>query len=219
MIDLYAAPTPEGWKVSIALEELGIPYVVHPIDACSDPRLVPDFLRVGPCGCVPAIIDHDADDCAVFEAGAILVYLAEKTGRLMPRDAAGRAHTMQWLMFNAASVGRNATPVVAPGQPLMSGGVAGAGETRAQLRTLFSALDRQLQNQDYLAGTFSIADIAQWAWVRMHAWSDIDMTGYDALARWLDRIALRDACRRGLTVPQPFEPAEQVYRVKSILLR
>ncbi len=215
MIDLYAAPTPEGWKVAIALEELGIPYVVHPIDACSDPRLVPDFLRVGPCGCVPAIIDHDADDCAVFEAGAILVYLAEKTGRLMPRDAAGRAIAMQWLMFNAAGVGRSSFA----GLPGVSGGAGEAGAARLQLRTLFGALDRQLQGRDYLAGAFSIADIAQWAWVRMHAWSDIDMTGYDALARWLDRIALRDACRRGLTVPQPFEPAEQVYRVKSILLR
>lgn len=215
MIDLYAAPTPEGWKVSIALEELGIPYVAHPIDACSDPRLAPDFLRIGPCGCVPAIIDHDADDCAIFEAGAILVYLSEKTGRLMPPDAAGRALVMQWLLFNAAGAGRSS----APAQPGASGGVADAGATRMQLRTLFSALDRQLQNRDYLAGAFSIADIAQWAWVRMHAWSDIDMTGYQALARWLDRIALRDACRRGLTVPQPFEPAEQVYRVKSILLR
>lgn len=219
MIDLYAAPTPEGWKVSIALEELGIPYVVHPIDTCNDPRLVPDFLRVGPCGCVPAIIDHDVDDCVVFEAGAILVYLAEKTGRLMPLDAAGRAQTMQWLMFNAAGVDQSSAPVVDPGRPVMSGEAARAGAARVQLRALFSALDRQLQNQDYLAGAFSIADIAQWAWVRMHAWSDIDMTDYDALARWLDRIALRDACRRGLTVSQPFESAEQVYRVKSILLR
>ncbi len=219
MIDLYAAPTPEGWKVSIALEELGIPYVVHPIDACSDPRLMPDFLRVGPCGCMPAIIDHDADDCAVFEAGAILVYLAEKTGRLMPRDAAGRACAMQWLMFNAAGVGQRPAPVIASDWLRTSGGSADKCATRAQLRILFSTLDRQLQNQDYLAGAFSMADIAQWAWVRMHAWSDIDMTGYDALARWLDRIALRDACRRGLTVPQAFEPVEQVYRVKSILLR
>ncbi len=218
MIDLYTAPTPEGWKVSIALEELGIPYVVHALDACSDPAIAPDFLRISPCGCVPAIVDHDAGGCSVFESGAILVHLAERTGRLMPRDPVGRARVLQWLMFNGGGTAATVRAAVAPAQDVRHGPSA-EGVSRAQLRELFGALDRQLQQDDFLAGDFSIADIAHWAWVRMHAWSGMDMTGYRALARWLDRIGQREACLRGVMVPRPFEPAEQVYRVKSILLR
>jgi len=201
VIDLYTAPTPEGWKVSIALEELCLPYTVHPVDACSDPQLAPDFLRIRPCGCMPAIVDRAAGDRAVIESRTILLYLVEKTGRLMPRDEAGRARVEKWLSPDPASPAGN------------------GGASRSELRALFARLDAQLQTDDYLAGAFSIADIAQWACVRMHAWSGIDMTPYRALVRWIERISARQACRRGVSVPRPFEPAEQVYRVKSILLR
>lgn len=217
MIDLYTAPTPEGWKVSIALEELRLPYTVHPVDACSDPQLAPDFLRIRPCGCVPAIVDRAAGDLAVVGSPAILRYLADKTGRLMPGDDAGRAQVEHWLSSDADNL---ASGNGAPATSGMGGGGAGSGgPSRSELRMLFSRLDAQLQTADYLAGAFSVADIAQWACVRMHAWSGIDMTPYRALARWMERISAREACRRGVSVPRPFEPAEQVYRVKSILLR
>lgn len=218
MIDLYTAPTPDGWKVSIALEELCLPYTVHPVDACSDPQLAPDFLRVRPCGCMPAIVDRAAGDHAVIESRAILLYLADKTGRLMPRDAAGRARVEQWLSPDLASPASSVD--VPPLARRVTSDLAGnGGASRSELRTLFSRLEAQLQADEYLAGAFSIADIAQWASVRMHAWSGVDMTPYRALARWIERISAREACRRGVSVPRPFEPAEQVYRVKSILLR
>lgn len=217
MIDLYTAPTPEGWKVSIALEELRLPYTVHPIDACSDPQLAPDFLRTRPCGCVPAIVDRAAGDRAVIESRAILLYLADKTGRLMPRDPAGRARVEQWLSMDPASPASGGA--AASARRVTSDLAVNGGASRSELRALFARLDAQLQADDYLAGAFSIADIAQWASVRMHAWSGIDMTPYRALARWVERISAREACRRGVSVPRPFEPAEQVYRVKSILLR
>lgn len=217
MIDLYTAPTPEGWKVSIALEELRLPYSVHPIDACSDPQLAPDFLRTRPCGCVPAIVDRAAGDRAVIESRAILLYLADKTGRLMPRDAAGRARVEQWLSLDPASPASGGA--AASARRVTSDLAGNGGASRSELHALFARLDEQLQADDYLAGAFSIADIAQWASVRMHAWSGIDMTPYRALARWVERISAREACRRGVSVPRPFEPAEQVYRVKSILLR
>jgi GST-like protein len=217
VIDLYTAPTPEGWKVSIALEELRLPYIVHPVDACSDPQLAPDFLRIRPCGCVPAIVDRTAGDHAVIESRAILLYLADKTGRLMPRDEAGRARVEQWLATDLANPLSGAVSAVT--RRVTSDPAGNGGASRSELRALFARLDAQLQANEYLAGDFSIADIAQWACVRMHAWSGIDMTPYRALARWIERISAREACRRGVSVPRPFEPAEQVYRVKSILLR
>ena len=208
MIDLYSAPTPDGWKVSIALEELRIPYAVHPMEACSGERLPPDFLRVSTCGCSPTIVDHDAEGCSVSDSGPILVYLAERSGQLMPRDAVGRSRVMQWLMLPVAG----ADVAVA----------ADAKAARAEMLRLFTLFDQQLRENDYLAGDFGIADIAHWAWMRMHAWSDIDMHRFDALTRWLQRISARDATLRGLRAlpSQSLErPAEHVWKVKSILLR
>lgn len=219
MIDLYIAPTPEGWKVSIALEELRIPYVVHAVDACGGTRAVTDLLSVNPCACVPAIIDHDENGRAVSGASEILVYLADKTGQLMPPDASGRALVTYWLALDIDNTDAQASTRNAQSASAGAGFAASAGATRSQLRRLFDALDSRLQRTDYLAGSFSIADIAQWSWVRMHAWSGIDMSGYRALASWIERIAARDACRRGIAVPRPFEPAQQVKLVKSILVR
>lgn len=219
MIDLYTAPTPEGWKVSIALEELRIPYVVHAVDACGGKRAVSDLSSVNPCACVPAIIDHDENGRAVSGASEILVYLADKTGQLMPRDASGRALAAYWLALNLDEIDARAGARNAKSASAGAGVAGSAGASRSQLRRLFDTLDAQLQRTDYLAGSFSIADIAQWAWVRMHAWSGIDMSGYRALAGWMDRVAARDACRRGIAVPRPFEPAQQVKLVKSILVR
>lgn len=208
MIDLYSAPTPDGWKVSIALEELRIPYAVHPVDACADDGQAPDFLRVSPCACAPTIVDHDAEGCSVTHSGPILVYLADRTGKLMPTDAIGRSRVMQWLMLpvDAADAAKTADRKAA----------------RTEMLRLFGLFDRRLREADFLAGDFSIADIAHWAWIRMHAWSDVDMHRYPSLAGWLDRIGAREACRRGVRSPQLNDlpaPIEQVWRVRSILLR
>jgi GST-like protein len=201
MIELYTAPTPNGWKVSIALEELGLPYAAHLVDILKGEQKEPGFLAINPNGRIPAIIDRDADDFAVFESGAILIYLAEKTGRLMPSDAKGRSLVLQWLMFQMGGVG-----------PMM-------GQTNVffryfheklqpaidryqnETRRLFGVLDGRLRDHEYLAGDYSIADIANWSWVRTHNWSGVSVDHLPHLKRWLNAIAARPAAQKGITVP------------------
>ena len=201
MIDLYTAATPNGHKVSIALEELELPYTVHALDLGKLEQKRPKFLEISPNGRIPAIVDRDEEDFAVFESGAILVYLAEKTGRLMPADAKGRSRVMQWLMFQMGGIG----PMMGQAnvffryfpekiQPAID-------RYHGEVRRLFGVLDTQLDGREYLAGEYSIADIANWAWVRTHKWSGVALDGLPNLERWVAQLAARPACQRGIDVP------------------
>jgi glutathione S-transferase/GST-like protein len=201
MIDLYTAATPNGHKVSIALEELGLPYTVHALDLGKLEQKRPEFLAISPNGRIPAIVDRAEDDFAVFESGAILVYLAEKTGRLLPSDAKGRSRVMQWLMFQMGGIG----PMMGQAnvffryfpekiQPAID-------RYHGEVRRLFGVLDAQLDGREYLAGDYSIADIANWAWVRTHKWSGVALDGLPNLERWVAQLAARPACQRGIDVP------------------
>jgi len=201
MIDLYTAATPNGHKISIALEELGLPYTVHHLDLGRLDQKTPEFLRINPNGRVPAIVDRDEDDFAVFESGAILIYLAEKTGRLMPRDPKGRSLVIQWLMFQMAGIG----PMMGQAnvfyryfpeklQPAID-------RYHGEVRRLFAVLDGRLADHEYLAGDYSIADIANWAWVRGHDWSGVPLDRFRNLSRWVAQLAARPACIRGIEVP------------------
>ena len=205
MISLYTAPTPNGWKASVALEELGLPYQVHAIDLLSGAQRAPDYLAINPNGRIPAIVDHEADDFAVFESGAILIYLAEKTGQLMPADARGRSHVLQWLMFQMGGIG-----------PMM--GQANVfhryfpekiqvviDRYQGESGRLFGVLDRQLADHEWLAGDYSIADIANWCWVRTHKWSGVDIGPFEHLQRWVAAIAARPAAQAGIKVPFDLE--------------
>jgi glutathione S-transferase/GST-like protein len=201
MFDLYTAPTPNGWKASIALEELGLPYATHFINILEGEQKKPWFVAINPNGRIPAIIDRDAGDFAVFESGAILVYLAEKSGRLMPTDFKGRSLVLQWLMFQMGGVG-----------PMM-------GQTNVffryfpekiqpaidryqnETRRLLGVLNSRLQDHEYLAGDYSIADIANWSWVRTHKWSGVEVDDLPNLQRWLKQIAARPAAQKGIAVP------------------
>ena len=189
MISLYTAPTPNGWKASVALEELGLPYQVHAIDLLSGAQRAPDYLAINPNGRIPAIVDHEADDFAVFESGAILIYLAEKTGQLMPADARGRSRVLQWLMFQMGGIG-----------PMM--GQANVfhryfpekiqvviDRYQGESGRLFGVLDRQLADHEWLAGDYSIADIANWCWVRTHKWSGVDIGPFEHLPAYRPRLA------------------------------
>ena len=210
MIDLYTAATPNGHKVSIALEELGLPYSVRIVDLSALEQREPWFLALNPNGRIPVIVDHDEDDFAVFESGAILLYLAEKTGRLMPADPKGRSRVMQWLMFQMGGVG----PMMGQAnvfyryfpekiQPAID-------RYQAEVRRLFGVLDHRLADNEYLAGDYSIADIAHWAWVRTWKWSGVPLDGLPALERWVEQLAARPACRRGIDVPpRPFTPEDE----------
>jgi glutathione S-transferase/GST-like protein len=198
MLELYTAATPNGYKASVALEELGLPYAVRPINLSTLEQKTPAFLAINPNGRVPALVD---DGFAVFESGAILMYLAEKTGRLMPTDLKGRSRVVQWLMFQMGGVG----PMMGQAnvffrywpeklQPVID-------RYQGETRRLFGVLEGQLAQHEYLAGDYSIADIAHWCWVRSHAWSGVDIEPFPNLKRWVDAIAARPAAQRGITVP------------------
>ncbi len=202
MIDLYTAATPNGRKVSVALEEMEIPYELKRISLFEGEQHKPEYVAINPNGRIPTIVDHDAGGFAVFESGAILVYLAQKSGRLMPSDAMGSSLVMQWLMFQMGGVG-----------PMM--GQANVffryweekiqsviDRYQHESKRLLTVLDGRLADNEYLAGDFSIADIANWCWARTHAWSGIDISELTNLQRWLQTISARPACQRGICVPE-----------------
>ena len=201
MIDLYTAATPNGHKISIALEELALPYTVHALSLSAGDQKRPAFLAISPNARIPAIVDRAQGDFAVFESGAILVYVAEKTGRLMPADMKGRSRVMQWLMFQMGGIG----PMMGQAnvffryfpekiQPAID-------RYQGECRRLFGVLDGQLKNHEFLAGDYSIADIANWAWVRTHRWSGVEIDDMPHLKRWRDAIRARPAVQIGILKP------------------
>ncbi len=201
MIDLYTAPTPNGWKASITLEELEIPYEVHAVNLMAGDQRTPEFLKINPNGRIPAIVDREAENFPVFESGAIMIYLAEKAGRLLPSDARGRSRVIQWLMFQMGGVG----PMMGQAnvffryfpekiQPAID-------RYQNESRRLFEVLDSRLRESEWLADDYSIADIANWCWVRTHRWSGVSIEGLDPLKRWLDAMKARPGCQRGVEVP------------------
>lgn len=205
MIDLYTAATPNGKKISIALEELELPYRVERISFKKKEQKTPEFLALNPNGRIPVIVDRDADDFVVFESGAILVYLAEKTGKLLPTDPKGRSVAMQWLMFQMGGVGpmqgqANVFFRYAPEKIPFA-----IDRYQKETRRLYEVLDRRLGEAEYLAGDYSIADMATWPWVSIHGWSGVEVDGLANLQRWLDAVGARPAVQRGRAVPQPPE--------------
>jgi len=187
MIELYTASTPNGWKVSVALEEMAMPYNVHAIDLMADEQKTPEFLKLCPNGRIPAIVDTDpergTDDFAIFESGAILVYLAEKSGQLLPVDAQPKSRVMQWLMFQMAGIG----PMMGQANvfyryfPEKLPSVISRYQN--EVRRLAEVLDARLAESEWLADAYSIADIANWCWFRMHFWSGVSFDGLDHLQR------------------------------------
>lgn len=202
MITLYSAATPNGYKASIALEEMGLDYELKTIDLSSGEQKQDWFLAINPNGRIPAIVDHDNGDFAVFESGAILTYLAEKSGKLMPADARGRSVVMQWLMFQMGGVGPMQGQANVFYRYFPEKIPAVIDRYQNETRRLYGVLDRRLRESAYLAGDdYSIADIANWAWVRAHAWAGVELEGLDALKAWLESIGEREAVKRGLQNP------------------
>jgi glutathione S-transferase/GST-like protein len=201
MIDLYTAATPNGHKVSIALEELALPYTLKVLDLSKSEQKTPEFLAINPNGRIPAIVDRDEGDFAVFESGACLMYLAEKTGQLLPTEFKARSRVVQWLMFQMGGIG----PMMGQAnvfyryfpekiQPAID-------RYQGESKRLFRVLDGHLKDHEYLAGDYSIADIANFAWVRTHRWSGVEVDDLPHLQRWLDAIRVRPAVERGLQAP------------------
>ncbi len=198
-IILFTAPTPDGYKISIALEELGLPYEVKSLDLAGGEQKRAQFLQLNPNGKVPALID---DGHAIMESGAILLWLAEKTGRLLPAEPRARSDALQWLMLQVGGVG----PMMGQANLFVHYWPEKLPAVTArylkEVQRLFAILDTRLSSRDYLAGEYSIADIAHVCWVRTAAWTGIDMAPFPHLAAWQGRILARPAVQRGLNVPE-----------------
>ncbi|MCG7533209.1 glutathione binding-like protein [Psychrobium sp. MM17-31] len=222
MITLYTAPTPNGHKISIALEEMGLDYEVVVLDLSSNEQKQSPFVDINPNGRIPAIVDHDNDDFAVFETGAILVYLAEKTGKFYSSDPKKRSQQLQWLMFQMSGVG----PMMGQANVFYRYFPKQIPEAieryQNEGRRLFEVMNNQLANNQYLAGDeYSIADISTFTWVRIHEWSGVDISGLEHLQRWLDELSARPACIKGLQIPpsQELSDEERAAQVQKMLTK
>jgi GST-like protein len=200
MIDLYTWGTPNGRKVSIMLEELGLPYTVKAINIGKDEQFAPDFLAIAPNNKIPAIVDHDTG-ISLMESGAILFYLAERHGRLMPAEGAARYAVMEWLMWQMGGVG----PMLGQVHHFVrfNEGKAPYAEERfsKEAERLYGVMDRRLADQPFLAGDYSIADIATWPWISRFEWQRIDLRAFPNVARWYVDIAGRPSVQKGYHVP------------------
>jgi glutathione S-transferase len=218
MIELLTAGTPNGWKVSVALEEMGLPYTVRPISLGDREQKQDWFLALNPNGRIPVIIDHGNDDFVVFESGAILLYLAEKTGQLLPADPKQRSRVVQWLMFQMGGIG----PMMGQANVFVRYATEkipyAIDRYQRESRRLFEVLERQLTGREYLVDEYSIADIANWCWVQGYKWAELSVDGLPNLQAWLDRIAARPAAQRGKAVPVTTGSTEQrVAAARNIL--
>ena len=205
MIDLYTWTTPNGRKISIMLEELGLPYRSVAVDIGAGAQFDPAFLRISPNNKIPAIVDHDTGT-SMMESGAILVYLSEKTGRLTPRSGPAKWQTLEWLMMQMGSVG----PMLGQAHHFhhFHPGKSAYAERRYidEAKRIYGVLDRRLAEAAYLAGEYSIADIATWPWISRYEWQGIDWAPFPNLKRWYLEIADRPAVQRGYDVPVAVNP-------------
>ena len=203
MIDLYTASTPNGRKISIMLEEIELPYNVKHLNLSEKEQKDELYLMINPNGRIPTIVDHDNGGFSVFESGAILIYLAEKTGKLLPADFNQRSTVIQWLMFQMAGIGpmqgqANVFYRYAPEKIEYA-----VSRYQRETRRLYEVLDNRLKDNEYLAGDYSIADIATYPWITLHNWAGVEMDGLNNLRRWMTRIRRRPAVERGMNVPKP----------------
>jgi GST-like protein len=201
MIDLYTWATPNGRKVSIALEEIGLPYEVFPVELKTGAQKAPWFTSINPNGRIPAIVDRDEGDFAVFESGAILMYLAEKSGLLLPTEKRARSLVLQWLMWQMGGLGpmQGQANVFVRYFPEKIPSVI--SRYQAETMRLFGVMNTRLAEAEFLAGDYSIADIACWPWVMQHNWAGLDISELTHLGRWLSAIGARPAVQRGAAVP------------------
>jgi len=204
MIELHTWSTPNGRKVSIMFEEVGLPYSVHPVNIGKDEQFRSEFLAISPNNKIPAIVDPDGPGgkrFALFESGAILIYLGEKTGRFIPKDPATRYTALQWLMFQMGGLG----PMLGQTHHFLRAAPEevpyAIKRYKNETRRLYRVLDKRLGEAEHLAGEYSIADIASYPWVARHEWHQIELADFPNVRRWYDAIGARPAVERGMKVP------------------
>ncbi|WP_334065267.1 glutathione S-transferase family protein [Alteromonas genovensis] len=219
MIDLYTAATPNGWKASVALEEMGLAYSVVPVNLLKGEQKTASFLAKNPNGRIPVIVDKSEADHVVFESGAIMIYLAEKTGMFLPSDAKGRSKVLQWLMFQMGGVGPMMGQANVFYRYLEEKMPIAIDRYQNEVRRLFTVLDGHLANHEYLVDAYSIADMANWCWVRTYEWSGASIDGLDNLIRWKNSIEARPAARRGVEVPNKIDKEALLKGAKNVVTR
>ena len=204
MIELYTWSTPNGRKVSIMLEECGLPYNLHKVDIGKGEQFTPEFVALNPNSKIPALVDPDGPDgkpISLFESGAILVYLAGKTGRFLPNSVRGKYEALQWLMFQMGGIG----PMFGQAHHFLRAAKEqvpyGIERYTKETRRLYGVLDKRLAEAAFLAAEYSIADIATYPWVARHEWHQVDLADFPNVKRWYDTIARRPGVARGMAVP------------------
>ena len=201
MIDLYTWTTPNGRKVSIALEEMGLPYTVHPVDIGKDEQFKPEFLKISPNNRIPAIVDRD-NGLSLMESGAILQYLGDKSGKLLPKSGEKRWKVLEWLNWQMGGPG----PMLGQVHHFVkyNPGKAPYAEERfsKEAQRLYKVLNTQLEGKDFICGDYSIADIISWPWVSRFEWQGVDLNTFPNVKRWYTTVAARPAVQRGYKVPK-----------------
>ena len=202
MIELYTDSTPNGWKVSVMLEEIELKYQCKHVDILKGDQKEEWFLKICPNGRIPAIIDTENNDLAIFESGAILLYLGEKTGKLLPQESRAKSQVVQWLMFQMGGIGpmmgqANVFFRYWPGEKIQPA----IDRYQNEGRRLFEVMETRLKDNEFLADDFSIADIANWCWVRTYKWSGVNIDGLEGVKRWMQMMEDRPACKKGVAVP------------------
>ena len=201
MIDFYTWTTPNGRKVSILLEELGVDYEVHSINITEGDQNSPAFLKISPNNKIPAIIDRD-NGMSLMESGAILIYLAEKYGKFLPKDSIARAEVNEWLMWQMGGFG----PILGQAHHFLhfNPGKSDYAEARfrSEVARLYGVLDRRLEGRDYICDDYSIADMACWPWVSRYEWQQVNLADYPNVRSWYQRLLARDAVQKGYHIPK-----------------
>ncbi len=210
MYKLYTAPTPNGWKVAMALEELKAKYETQLIDLQAGEQHTNWFLQINPNGRIPVLKKMGEDSVAIFDSNAILIYLAEKFGKLLPYKEPERTVVFQWLMFQASGIGPMQGQAVVFERYFPESIPAARKRYHNETRRLYEVLDVRLSHSDWLAKDFSIADIANWSWIRSHKWARISTDGLENLERWMEKMRMRPACERGLNIPPSPGKADKV---------
>jgi len=223
-LELHYWPTPNGWKIAILLEELGVPYRLTKVDIRKGEQFEKAFLRISPNNRIPALVDYAPLDgegpLSVFESGAIMIYLADKYKRLLPQEPRQRSMVIQWLMWQMAGLGPTAGQVHHFNEYADEKVPYAIRRFNDEIHRLYGVLNRQLDGKEFIAETYSIADIACWTWARLWRHHHVDLTGFPSLARWLEQLASRPAVNRGFRLANEWRQGQSTMtpEARTVLL-
>jgi GST-like protein len=218
-ITLYTAATPNGHKASIMLEELGVPYDVVHINLLKGDQRKPDYVKLNPNARIPTIVDHEYGDFAVFESGAILIYLAEKYGRFLPKDMKGRSTVIQWVMFQMGGIGPMQGQANVFFRYLPEKIQIAIDRYQHETKRLYKVIEKRLEGREYICDEYSIADIACWPWMKIHKWAGVEIDDLPNVQAWLQRVGERPAVQRGVAVPGSEAKADDIVKAAQAIVQ